>query len=98
MAVLSMSPGISGARSPASSPRLAPSGIAGLGLVIGRIKAGQLHAFLNLAEHPAFIQLVFRSLMGDKLDQILRNYHRTIIVHDNHVTGKNGATAAADRL
>src|SRR5262249_44523029 len=83
----------------ASSSRLAPSGIAGFGLVIGRIKPRQLHAFLDLAEHPAFIELVFGPLVGDKLDQILRNYHRTIIIHDDHVIWQHGrsGSAAANR-
>src|SRR5262249_14804662 len=82
----------------ASSSRLAPSRIAGFGLVIGRIKAGQLHTFLTLAEPPFFIGFVFAPLVGDNLDQILRNYPPPIIIHDDHVIGKHGATAAADRL
>src|ERR1700747_1838796 len=83
---------------PRSFPGLAPGGIAGLGFVIGRVKAGQLHSFLDLAKDPAFTQLVFGAFVSDEVDQILRNYHRTVIIHDNHVTGKHGAAATADRL
>src|SRR6516164_3264581 len=81
-----------------SSPRLSPGCIARFGLVIGRIKAGQLHAFLDLAKNPTFIQLMFGAFVSDEVDQILGNYHRTVVIHDNHVAGKHGATAAADRL
>src|SRR6516225_8846441 len=81
-----------------SSPRLSPGCIARFGLVIGRIKAGQLQAFLDLAKNPTFIQLMFGAFVSDEVDQILGNYHRTVVIHDNHVAGKHGATAAADWL
>src|SRR5262249_27722143 len=81
-----------------SPPRFAPGQVAGFGLVIGRIKAGQLHAFFDLAKDPALIQLVFGAFVSDEVDQVLRDDHRTVIIDNNHVAWKHGATSAADRL
>src|SRR5690242_2083013 len=81
-----------------SFPRLAPSRIAGLGVVIGGIEAGQFHAFLDLAEDPAFIELVFGALVRDEVNEVLWNDHRTIIVDDDDVAGKYRAAATTDRL
>src|SRR5262249_58672952 len=84
-------------RRPGLISRLAPGCVTGLRLVIGWIKAGKFHTFLDLAENPTFIQFVFGAFLSDGLDQVLRNDHRAIVLHDNHVAWKHGTTAAPDR-
>src|SRR5262249_898799 len=54
--------------------------------------------FLDLAEDPTFIELVFGALVRDEVNEVLWNDHRTIIVDDDDVAGKYRAAATTDRL
>src|SRR5207248_2509555 len=69
-----------------------------LGVLVHGVKARQLGAALNLADDPGFHAFVLGTLHGDERNEILRDHHCAVIVTDNHVTGKYGAAAAADRL
>ena len=75
-------------------PRL----VARLGLVVRRIEAGQRHAALDLAHHPGLVALVLVALVGDEIDQVLRDDHRAVVVGHDHVVGEDRDAAAGDRL
>src|SRR5215831_10412517 len=78
--------------------RLPPRGVTLLGVIVRRIKPWQLHAVLNLAEGPAFIQLMLGAFMRHELQQVLRDDDDAVIVGHDHVVRKDRAAAAPDRL
>src|SRR6202051_1902741 len=78
--------------------RLAPRRVARLGVVIRRIKAGQLHALLDFAEYPALVELVLGAFVGDEIHHGLRNDDGAVVIGDDHIARKDGTAAAADRL
>src|SRR5579859_6173392 len=80
------------------SARLAPGGVARLGLIVRRIETGQLDALLDLAEHPALVKLVLGALVRDEIHEVLRDDDGAVIVDYDQIARKNGAAAAADRL
>ena len=81
-----------------SRTRFPPRCVARFGVIVRRIKAGQLHAILDFAEHPTFIKLVLGAFVGDEFQHRLRNDDRAVVVGHDHIAGKNCASAAADRL
>src|SRR5262249_19543393 len=52
---------------------LLPRLVARLGLGARRIEAGQLHPALDLADNPGLPPLVLLALVGDELEQVLRD-------------------------
>ena len=77
---------------------LLPRLVARLGLVVRRIEAGQRHAALDLAHHPAFVALVLGAFARDEVYEIFRDQHCAVVVDHDHVIGKHRNPAACDRL